>query len=81
MTDLMAPVRIVVHRVFSTDLLRIYSRQEYTDIAQFPLNFRNEIPWLCSGLFPDPSQVQVLVYVIFESTPPSLHWLLSITIL
>ena len=32
-----------------------------TNGAGFPFNFKNEIPWLCSAFFPDPSEVQVLV--------------------
>ena len=31
----------------------------------FSLSYRNAIPWLCSALFPDPSQVQVLVLYNF----------------
>ena len=46
-----------------------------------PLNFKNNIPRLCSALFPDPPEAQVLVLCNFYSAAPPLHWLLSITIL
>jgi len=44
----------------------------------FPLNFKNEIPRLCSALFPDQSELQVLVLCNFQlapspDTPTSFH--------
>ena len=55
------PVTLLLPAVMQYINHVITSQQLLIKLFQSVKTFKNEIPWLCSALFPDPSEVQLLV--------------------